>query len=84
MSATIETRFDLPLWVAGFSYDQQSGRPPRDGLHRVGAFDMQRADTGATFREYGAPGRPSTVLFNGYLFDRHELCEQLRLARDAS
>ena len=83
-AAAIETRLDLPLWVAGFTYDQQPGRPSRDGLNRVGAFDMQRADTGATFRVYGAPGRPSTLLFNGYLFDRDELCEQLHLARGAS
>ena len=84
MSTTIDTRFDLPLWVAAFGYDQQSVRPSRDGLSRVGAFDVQRADTGATFCTFGAPGRPSTVLFDGYLFDRDELCEQLHVPGTAS
>ena len=84
-AATSDRRLELPLWVAGFDFDERSAaRPSPDGQTRIGAFHVLRADAGAEFCMFGAPGRPSTVLFDGFLFDRDELCEQLRLSRGVS
>lgn len=73
------------LWFAGFAFDQRAEAAPlRDGLTRVGAFHVARPESGLEFWSFGAPGRPSSLLFDGFLFDRVELCQQLSLPRDAS
>ena len=86
MSApTSDRHVELPLWVAGFDFDGQSAeRPSSDGQTRVGAFHVLRAEAGAEFCTFGAPGRPSTVIFDGFLFDRDELCGRLQLSRGVS
>lgn len=75
----------LPQYVAGFSADAFSEpRPAREGHLRVGPFDILRADAGTDTWSGQAGGCNCTVIFDGFLFDRPELCEQLDLPRDAS
>jgi asparagine synthetase B (glutamine-hydrolysing) len=81
---TVRTRIALPHWYASLPFDRSPDQPRAMGATRIGALDVWALDAGADVSTFGPPGDASVALFDGYLFDRDDLCVELRLARASS
>src|SRR5262245_27502258 len=76
----------LPPWYAGLSLDGLRAPFANAGGDSIqaGPVSVVRASRGAELASFGSPERPSIAIFDGYLFDRDEVADNLSMPRAAS